>query len=95
MDQKKEAVTSPSGQPEVKRWLVGCGVALCATSWAAFGFGMVAGVGTGTRLALLTAALLITEGLFWLGAAWLGVTVFQLRCKLVGALLCRGAGHAD
>lgn len=95
MNQVEEAQPKPLGRPTVKRWFVVLGVALCAASWAAFAFGMVIGVGSGTRIALLTAALLISEGLFWLAAALLGVTVFQLRRRLIGALLGRGIRRAD
>ena len=95
MNQAEEAQPKALGRPTVKRWFVVVGVALCAASWAAFAVGMVIGVGSGTQIALLTAALLITEGLFWLAAAWLGVTAFQLRRRLLGALLGQGIRRAD
>ena len=95
MNQEEKAQTKALGRPTVKRWVVVLGVALCAASWAGFAFGMVIGVGSGAHMALLTAALLITEGLVWLAAAWLGVTVFQLRRRLIGAILGRGVRRAD
>lgn len=79
--------------PGKKRLLV-AGGAVCLMAWAAFAAGLVIGAGTAARLTLLTVALVATEGLFWLAAAIFGITVVQLRRKLLGKLLPGGRRNA-
>lgn len=95
MDQQNSANTSAPTPPRIKRPLLVAAIAACVASWTAFGVGLATGVDTSARLLLLTVALMVTEAVFWLGAALLGITVFQLRRKLVNALLRQGPRHAD
>lgn len=73
-----------SGVPVVARnwkW-VRLGAVLCLAAWLALGAGLVMDVGKGTLLALTTIAALATEGLVWLTALTLGVSVFKARRHL-------------
>lgn len=88
------AAASKLGDLSAKKRILTVGGVICLAAWAAFAVGLVVGVGTATQLVLLTVALLITEGLFWLAAALLGITVIQLRRKLFGRLLPGGRSDA-
>lgn len=70
-----------SGAPEaVRNWKwVRLGAVLCLGAWLALGAGLVMDAGKGTLLALTTIAALATEGLIWLTALTLGVSVFKAR----------------
>lgn len=63
-------------------------------TWAMVAISTAIGVGTGARIVLLSVALVATEVLFWIAAALLGVTVVQLRRKLLGKLLPGRRGDA-
>ncbi len=65
-----------------KRWLLLGGGLVCLVSWVALGLGLFMDAPRNTRLLLATFAALATEGLFWLAAAVLGVTVFQARRRI-------------
>lgn len=79
--------------PGKKRLLL-AGGAVCLAAWLAFVAGLVMGAGNSAQLILLTVALVVTEGLFWLAAAMFGSTVVQLRRKLLGKLLPGGRRDA-
>lgn len=65
------------------KWIVPAvaGVAFVA-GWAAVGAGVLMGVDRGAGIALVTAAALATEALFWAGAFALGVSVFEARRRI-------------
>jgi len=65
-----------------RRWLLVGGGLICLTCWIALGLGIAMDMSRGTLLVLATLAALATEGLFWLVAAVLGITVFQARRKI-------------
>lgn len=88
------AAAAMLGRLSGKKRILGAGGAVCLAAWAAFAAGLVIGVGTAARLALLTIALVTTEGLFWLAAAMFGITVVQLRRKLLDRLLPGGRRDA-
>ncbi|MFZ5656286.1 MAG: hypothetical protein ACOY37_04385 [Pseudomonadota bacterium] len=94
MHHQKSPTTDAPAPPGTKRWLVIAAIAACLASWTAFAVGLAAGVDTSARFFLLTVALLITEAVFWLGATLLGITAFQLRRRLIGALVRQGLRHA-
>lgn len=68
--------------------------AICIMAWATFLISMAIGVGTATQITLLSVALVVTEALFWIAAALLGITVVQLRRNLLGKLLPGRRGDA-
>lgn len=76
-----------------KRWLLLVGGVLCLISWVALGLGLFMDAPRNTLLLLATFAALATEGLFWVAAAVLGITVFQARQRIWGWLSRRP--HAD
>ncbi len=51
--------------------------AVCA--WISLGIGLNLDVERQTRFVLAMVAAVATEGLFWIVAAWLGVSVFEAR----------------
>ena len=76
-----------------RRWrILTVGGAICVVAWATFAVSMAIGVGTAAKIGLLSVALVITEALFWVTAAVLGITAIQLRRKLLGKLLHWGRG---
>jgi len=68
--------------------LVG-GAAICLGCWIALGIGIAMEVSKGTLFVLAMLAAVATEGLFWLAAAVLGVTVFQARRRIWNVLTRR------
>lgn len=74
-----------------RRWLLIAGGAVCLACWIALGLGIAMEVSRGTLFVLATLAAVATEGLFWLAAAVLGVTVFQAR-RRIWNWLSRNAG---
>ena len=72
-----------------RRWLLAGAGAICLICWIALGLGIFMQVSRGTLLILATLAAVTTEGLFWLAAAVLGVTVFQARRRIWNWLLRR------
>jgi len=68
-----------------RRVLVGGG-AICLGCWIALGIGIAMEVSKGTLFVLAMFAAVATEGLFWLAAAVLGVTVFQARRRIWNGL---------
>lgn len=73
------------------RWIGLSGV-ICLLSWIALAVGLLVQVDTGTRILLVSAAAVTTEGTFWLAALLLGVSVFKARQRLwqtVKSLLAR------
>lgn len=75
------------GRSKGKKALLAVGGAICTVVWAAFVISMAIGIGTAVQIALLSAALVVTEVQFWIAAALLGITVIQLRRKLLGKFL--------
>jgi len=67
---------------KTKRWLLIGGGIVCLLCWLALGIGLVMDTPRNTLIVLVTAAAVATEGLFWLAAAVLGVTVFQARHRI-------------
>ncbi|WP_428149560.1 hypothetical protein [Brevundimonas sp.] len=55
-------------------------IAVCA--WISLGVGLYLDVERQTRFILAMVAALATEGLFWIVAAWLGVSVFEARLRI-------------
>ena len=89
----EQRVESANGnrRSRARRWLlVGAG-SICMVCWIAFGLGIVMDVSRSTLIILVTVAAVATEGLFWVVAAVLGVTVFQARRKILNWLLRRPA----
>lgn len=82
------------GRSKGKKGVLAVGGAICLAAWATFAISTAFGVGTAARIALLSVALVATEVLFWGAAALLGITVVQLRRKLLGKLLPGGRGDA-
>lgn len=70
------------------RWIALGGV-VCLLAWIALAVGLALGVDRGTRLVLVTAAAVATEGLVWLSAFLLGLRVFEARQRLWQALRTR------
>ena len=70
------------------RW-IGLGGVVCLLAWIALAVGLALGVDRGTRLVLVTAAAVATEGLVWLSAFLLGLRVFEARQRLWQALRAR------
>ena len=70
------------------RW-IGLGGVVCLLAWIALAVGLALGVDRGTRLVLVTAAAVATEGLVWLSASLLGLRVFEARQRLWQALRAR------
>lgn len=75
----------------VRKWLLVGGGLTCLACWIALGLGIVMEVSRGILLVLATLAALTTEGLFWLAAAVLGMTVIQARRRIWARLSRRGA----
>jgi len=67
---------------KTKRWLLIGGGIVCLLCWLALGIGLVLDTPRNTLIVLVTVAAVATEGLFWLAAAVLGVTVFQARHRI-------------
>lgn len=67
---------------KTKRWLLIGGGIVCLLCWLALGIGLVMDTPRNTLIVLITAAAVATEGLFWLAAAVLDVTVFQARHRI-------------
>ncbi|MBU1187981.1 MAG: hypothetical protein KKC01_03020 [Gammaproteobacteria bacterium] len=67
---------------KTKHWLLIGGGIVCLLCWLALGIGWVMDTTRNTLIVLVTATAVATEGLFWLAAAVLGVTVFQARRKI-------------
>lgn len=82
------------GRSKGKKGILAVGGGICVVAWAMVAISMAIGVGTGARIVLLSVALVATEVLLWIGAALLGVTVVQLRRKLLSKLLPRRRGDA-
>jgi hypothetical protein len=82
-----EHLAAALGCSKGKKRVLAVGAALCLAAWATFGMSMALGIGTAAQVALLSAALVITDVLFWAAAALLGITVVQLRRRRVGNLL--------
>jgi len=82
------------GRSKGKKGILAVGGGICVATWAMVAISMAIGVGTGARIVLLSVALVTTEVLFWIAAALLGVTVVQLRRKLLGKLLPGRRGDA-
>ncbi|MFO1186274.1 MAG: hypothetical protein U1E87_01725 [Alphaproteobacteria bacterium] len=74
-----------------KRMLATVGVALFVAAWGAVGVGYLTHVKIETWTALVFAAAIATEVLFWSLAAILGVTVFEARRKIWRFLTFRRA----
>jgi regulator of protease activity HflC (stomatin/prohibitin superfamily) len=74
--------TANSRRIGARRWVLIVGGLVCLASWIALGLGIVMEVSRGTLFVLATLAAVATEGLFWLAAAVLGVTVFQARRRV-------------
>lgn len=74
-----------------RRWLLVGGGLICLVCWIALGLGIAMDVSRGTLLVLATVAAVATEGLFWLAAAILGISVFQARRRIWGWLSRRPA----
>lgn len=85
-----EVARSQQRMRRARRWIVLAGTA-CALSWVALVTGLLMQVDTGTRIALATAAAVTTEGMFWLAALLLGVSVYQTRRQLWATLKRRFA----
>ena len=66
----------------IRRWLLVGGGLICLACWIALGVGIAMDVSRATLLVLATLTAVATEGLFWLAAAVLGVTVFQARRRI-------------
>ena len=94
MKEKIGHLAAALGRSNGKKGILAVGSAICLAAWAAFAVSMVIGIGTATQLAVLTVALVVTEVLFWVAAALFGITVIQLRRKLMGRLLPGGRGDA-
>lgn len=73
-------------RPGTRRWLLVGGGLICLVCWIALGLGIAMDVSRGTLLVLATVAAVATEGLFWLAAAILGISVFQARRRIWGWL---------
>lgn len=82
------------GRSKGKKGILAVGGALCLAAWATFVISLEIGAGTTARIFLLSVALVVTEVVFWTAAALLGITVIQLRRKLLGKLLPRRRGDA-
>lgn len=67
------------------RW-ISLGAIVCVIAWVALAIGLLSGVGFNARLVLVTVAAFATEGLFWLAAALLGISVFEARHAIWNAL---------
>ena len=89
--------TANSRRIGARRWLLIGGGLVCLASWIALGLGIAMEVSRGTLFVLATLAAVATEGLFWLAAAILGVTVFQARRRIWNWLSRHGTvdGRAD
>jgi len=74
-----------------RRWILIGGGAICLGCWIALGLGIAMEVSKGTLFVLAMLAAVATEGLFWVAAAVLGVTVFQARRRIWGWLARRPA----
>lgn len=70
------------------RWIALGGV-VCLLAWIAVAVGLALGVDRTTRLVLVTAAAVATEGLVWLSALVLGLRVFEARRRLWQAVRSR------
>ncbi len=84
-------VKPESRLPRLKRWLLLGASTLCLISWLALGLGLVMDASRSMLLLLAAFAGLATEGLFWLAAAILGVTVFQAKRRIWSWLFRRSA----
>ncbi len=62
---------------------------ICLATWLAVGAGFAMGASKTTGIILVTAAALATEGLFWVGAIVLGISVVESRREVVGWLRLR------
>ncbi|WP_313245833.1 hypothetical protein [Stenotrophomonas rhizophila] len=82
-----EHLAAALGRSKGKKRVLAVGGALCLAAWATFGMSMALGIGAAAQVALLSVALVITDVLFWAAAALLGMTVVQLRRRMVGNLL--------
>jgi hypothetical protein len=82
-----EHLAAALGRSKGKKRVLAVGAALCLGAWATFGLAMALGIGAAAQVALLSVALVVTDVLFWVAAALLGITVVQLRRRLVGNLL--------
>lgn len=87
-------VAAVLGRSTSKKRLLAMGAAVCVAAWATVVIASAIGTGTAARIALLSVALLVTEAVFWGAAALLGITVIQLRRKLLGKLLPGRRGDA-
>lgn len=94
MKKKMAQWAAAPGRSNGKKGILAVGGAVCLAAWTACAVSMVIGVGTAAQLTLLTVALVLTELLFWVAAALFGITVIQLRRKLIGRLLPGGRGDA-
>jgi len=94
MKERLGQLAAALGRSNGKKGILAVGGAVCLAAWAAFSASMAIDVGTTVQLVLLTVALLATELLFWVAAALFGITVFQLRRKLMGKVLPGGRGDA-
>ncbi|HMB38945.1 MAG TPA: hypothetical protein VKO85_07695 [Wenzhouxiangellaceae bacterium] len=92
-NQKEGRVESATGSRRLaaRRWLLIGGGLICLACWIALGLGIAMEVSRGTLFVLATLAAASTEGLFWLAAAVLGVTVFQARQRIWNRLSRRTA----
>ncbi|MCF7750794.1 hypothetical protein KQ945_08550 [Bacillus subtilis subsp. subtilis] len=82
------------GRSKAKKTILAVGGAVCVAAWATVVISAAIGIGTTTRIVLLSVALLVTEAVFWGAAALLGMTVMQLRRNLFGKRLPKGRDDA-
>lgn len=94
MKQKMGHLAAALGRSKAKRGILAVGGAICLAAWAAFAVSLAVGVGAAAQLVLLSVALVVSEGLFWVAGALLGISVIQLRRKLLGKLLQTGRSDA-
>jgi hypothetical protein len=94
MRKKTGDLAAALGRSKGKKGVLAVGGAICLVAWATFLISMAVGVGTAAQIVLLSVALVATEALFWVAAALLGITVVQLRRKLLGKFLPGRRGDA-
>ena len=94
MKEKIGNLAAALGRSNGKKGVLAVGGAICLATWAAFAVSMVIGAGSATQLVVLSVALVVTEMLFWVAAALFGITVIQLRRKLIAKLLPGVRGDA-
>ncbi|MET0289289.1 MAG: hypothetical protein ABW178_06645 [Pseudoxanthomonas sp.] len=79
---------------QARKGILAISGAVCLAAWSAFLISMAIGAGTAAQIAVLSVALIVTEVGFWVASALLGMTVIQLRRKLLAKFLPRGRGDA-